>query len=219
MQKEKSMLESEATTTEYYFPTMIFKSTIAGHSNLKSILIQEIRKERDRDEVGLERSNFRSLGGWHSGNNLHTKEVFKPVADQIHMTGREISKQLGYHKGKQLRIESMWSIINPPGGANGAHIHPGSHWSGVYYVQTPENCGDIEFFDPRTAHVMNEPVFESTQQRKRENWTKVRFTPKPGRVLIFPSWLYHSVHPNCSNLTGLDSERVIMSFNLSQRSL
>ncbi len=110
----------------------------------------------------------------------------------------------------------MWSIVNGPGSVNKAHIHPGSLWSGVYYIQTPQSSGDIEFTDPRTVNIMHQPTLEPNKRRPAESWTKVRFTPKAGRMLLFPSWLYHSVGPNLSSQPGDQSDRVIISFNLSQ---
>ena len=77
------------------------------------------------------------------------------------------------------------------------------------------DAGDIEFTDPRTSHVMIQPSFELGKQRSKEYWTKVRFTPKAGKMLIFPSWLYHGVDPNMSGKTGKDGERVIISSNVS----
>ncbi|MXY04817.1 MAG: hypothetical protein F4Y55_02995 [Gammaproteobacteria bacterium] len=53
-------------------------------------------------------------------------------------------------------------------------------------------------------------------KRPRDCWTKVRFKPVAGKMLIFPSWLYHSVGPNKSSAGGKDADRIILSFNLSQ---
>ena len=209
-------MAADTFSGETYFPTMVFSITCADHEALNTYLLELIYAERERDQNGIERSNFRKLGGWHSHNNLHREQAYNPITDRVHLAGQRISRQLGYHPDKHLRIGTMWSIINVPGSSNKAHIHPGSHWSGVYYVHAPENAGDIEFTDPRTPHVMNRPSFEPKKQRSKENWTKVRFTPKPGKMLIFPSWLYHSVDPNLSTKAGKDGERVIISFNMSQ---
>lgn len=206
----------DSFSLELYFPTMIFTIDCFEHDKLNTYLLEEIYAERARDEKGIVRSNFRGLGGWHSQSNLHTLSAYKPLKDRIERACEKISRQLGYWDRKKLKIGTMWSIVNPAGSSNKAHIHPKCHWSGVYYVSAPKNAGDIEFIDPRTAHLMNQPRFTPGEKRSKENWTKVRFTPKPGKMLIFPSWLYHGVEPNLSNLKGKDGERVIISFNLSQ---
>lgn len=201
---------------DLYFPTIIFSMVFLNHEELNSSLLSHIYEEHERDSSGISRSNFPGLGGWHSHNNLHKDENFKPLAERIDLASRKISSQMGYSPDKSLKVGTMWSIINPPGSANKAHIHPSSHWSGVYYVQTPENSGQIEFTDPRTAHVMNQPNFATGRKRGRESWTKVNYTPKPGKLIVFPSWLYHAVEPNLSVAEGKNANRVIVSFNLTQ---
>lgn len=209
-------LSQDSFAREMYFPTMVFNIVCAEFESLNEYLLQLIYSERDRDQEGIERSNFKGLGGWHSHNHLHNEPAYKPLTDRIHQAGQRISSELGYAKSKYLKIGTMWSIINPPGSSNKVHIHPGCHWSGVYYIHAPDNAGDIEFTDPRTANVMDQLSFEPKQKRAKENWTKVRFTPTAGRMLLFPSWLYHGVDPNLSDKTGRDGDRVIISFNLSQ---
>lgn len=209
-------IREDAISGELYFPTLVFNVTCSNHEALNEYLLGLIYGEQERDQKGIERSNSRKLGGWHSQNYLHREEAYRPLTDRVLQAGRRISKNLGYHPEKRLKIGTMWSIINPPGSYNKSHIHPECLWSGVYYVHTPDNAGDIEFTDPRTPHLMRQPRFEPKKKRSKKNWTRVRYTPKAGRMLIFPSWLYHSVDPNMSEKTGRDGERVIISFNMSQ---
>ena len=98
-----------------------------------------------------------------------------------------------------------------------SHIHPDCLWSGVYYVKTPANCGVIEFTDPRTPNLMRKGVFDPKKKRLRECWSSVKYNPVAGKMLVFPAWLYHAVMPNMSTADGTDVDRVIISFNLSQR--
>jgi len=198
---------------------MLFNRDLGDADEVNAELLELIRGERKRDEKGIQRSNFRALGGWHSHNNLHKDAAYKRITERVLENGRYVSKEMGYNLNQYLAIDSMWSIINGPGSFNKAHIHPGSFWSGVYYVAAPENCGDIEFTDPRTENVIRQPSYIPNQSRPREAWTKVKYTPRPGKMIMFPSWLYHAVDPNLSEETGEDAERVIISFNLSQMPL
>ena len=212
------MENGDKLSREFYFPTMFFNRDLEDADLVNEELAGLIRSERERDRKGLQRSNFRELGGWHSRNNLHKDEAYQRITSRILEHGTFISEQLNYNKGYRLDIDAMWSIINGPGSFNRAHIHPGSLWSGVYYVAAPEKCGDIEFIDPRTENLIKTAQFVPKQQRPPEAWTKVRFTPSPGKMIMFPSWLYHSVDPNLSEAEGAGAERIIVSFNLSQRS-
>lgn len=201
---------------EIYFPTMVFTRRLADADAVNVEILKAVYAERAKDEEGIQRSNVRSLGGWHSKNELHKNIEFKTLTDRILNSAANISQTLGYHNDFELGIDNMWAITNPPGSFNRAHIHPGSLWSGVYYVQAPENAGQIEFIEPRTEHLIKQAKFQPNKTRPKECWTKVRFQPEPGKMLFFPSWLYHSVEPNLSVEKGDRSDRVIVSYNLSQ---
>jgi len=208
--------DKDTFKSEYYFPTMLFVSELHDASEVNSTLANLIRAERAADAKGVERSNIPTLGGWHSQNNLHHKDEYAQIVERIKRLGAEISTKLGYDPGFTLEIDSMWSIINGPGSFNRSHIHPGSLWSGVYYVAAPEKAGSIEFVEPRTQNLMTTPKYIKGKTRPVECWGKVQFDPVPGKMIVFPSWLYHSVNPNLSNAEGEGAERVIISFNLSQ---
>jgi uncharacterized protein (TIGR02466 family) len=124
-------------------------------------LLDAIYRERDEDEIGLELSNFRGLGGWHSRTTLHKESEFALMANTIRDAAAVIADKLSYDSRFRLDIDSMWAIVNPPGASNRAHIHPGSLWSGVYYVKAPENSGQIEFLDPRPENLMNQPRYSN----------------------------------------------------------
>jgi len=201
-----------------YFPTMVF-SALAGTdaAQINAHLLDVIYAARKADAKGIERSNFSALGSWHSHNFLHRDVGFAPIVDLVTRLSRHMADDLGYAASHELRIGTMWAIINPPGAFNRAHIHPDCLWSGVYYVQAPEQCGQIEFIDPRTEHLMRATAFEPGAKRPKRCWTKVNVRPVAGKLLIFPAWLYHAVHPNLSTDPTPSSDRVIISFNLSQR--
>ncbi|MEM7241710.1 MAG: TIGR02466 family protein [Pseudomonadota bacterium] len=201
-----------------YFPTQVFSHQLPDDQakSMNTALTQAIYAEREADLEGTKRSNFKELGGWHSQNNLHKKDQYKPVTDLIAECCVAVSQSNHYKEDRKLTIGTMWSIINPPGSFNRAHIHPGSLWSGVYYVQAPENAGKIEFIDPRAAASMLNPVYSTKPKRPKKTLSRIKFIPTAGRILIFPSWLYHAVEPNLTEAKGDAANRIIISFNLNQ---
>ena len=209
-------LSEDALKVQRYFPTLIFSLEVPDSEILNDHLIETIYAERERDRTGVRKSNFPELGSWHSHVKLHKDVAFAGLVQYIDEVSAMMCRELGYHRSYQLRIGTMWSIINPPGSSNRAHIHPGCIWSGVYYVQAPKNSGQIEFIDPRTQNLMSPVEYIPDTKRPRICWTKVQYKPVAGRMLIFPSWLYHSVGPNRSKAKGKDADRIIVSFNLSQ---
>ena len=106
----------------------------------------------------------------------------------------------------ELKITGMWSIINPINASNARHIHSNNFISAAYYVKAPERCGDIRFHDPRSAKTIRTPVTSSSNNLNIE---VVNVTPKEGLLVLFPSYLHHSVEMNSSN-----EDRIVISFNI-----
>lgn len=213
----KNKNEVDTFHLEKYFPTLIYTRKLHDADKVNAELLEYIRAEQAEDQKGIQRSNFAALGGWHSQNNLHKKKAFAEIASRVRTMGKKISADCAYDPNWKLDIGTMWSIINSPGSFNRSHIHPGCLWSGVYYVQAPENSGHIEFTEPRTQHLIDQAKFDPDKKRPNQCWTKVRFEPKAGKMIIFPAWLYHAVMPNLCELEGEGAaDRVIISFNLSQ---
>jgi uncharacterized protein (TIGR02466 family) len=199
-----------------YFPTMIFQFDLEDSDPLNNSLLETIYAERERDRAGVNKSNTAELGSWHSHTGLHKNPEYAELLSHVDSATGRMSKELGYATDHVLKVTTMWSIINPPGNGNRAHVHPGCLWSGVYYVQAPQGAGEIEFIDPRTVLIMNQAKFIPKKKRPRDCWTKVNYKPTSGRMLIFPAWLYHGVDPNMAKETGRKADRIIVSFNISQ---
>ena len=68
------------------------------------------------------------------------------------------------------------------------------------------NSGDIIFYDPRLAPVYTYPKAVSPNYL---NAQVNGISPKEGALVLFPSYLDHSVNANLSK-----EERIVISFNL-----
>ena len=118
-----------------------------------------------------------------------------------------ITKDYGWKcNPEQIRFEGMWSVINTKNSYNIRHFHPNCHLSAAYYVKAKENCGKIKFFDPLDQKLIKSPTKLKTTDLSAE---VANFTPNEGDLLIFPSYLHHSVE---ENLSGED--RIVISFNV-----
>ena len=102
---------------------------IPNSETLNAHLIKAIYAERERDGTGVRKSNYPELGGWHSQTKLHKDVTFAGLVQHVDAVSAMVCRKLGYHSSYRLSIGTMWSIINPPGSSNRAHIHPGCIWS------------------------------------------------------------------------------------------
>ena len=165
---------------------------------------KEVLAWADKDK-GVKRTN---MNGWHSQTDMHEIPVFKPLVDELFKMQREMFQEEWLES--EPVIGNMWANINPPGGYNRPHLHPNSHFSGVYYIKAPKNSGQIVFNEPRSAAHMVMP-----EEKRRTSFTFVErssLDPLEGRIIMFPAWLWHCVEPNESN-----DIRISVSFNFIQK--
>lgn len=100
---------------------------------------------------------------------------------------------------------NLWAVILEKGGYQEPHIHPNSWLSGVYYVKQPramtsldkQHHGWIEFHRPPKSLYCR----RLTQLTLR--------CPQEGRLLLFPSYFFHSTIP-----TATDEERICIAFSM-----
>jgi uncharacterized protein (TIGR02466 family) len=87
-----------------------------------------------------------------------------------------------------------WANVCRNGNYNVVHTHPNAMWSIVYYVASGEAdqslpySGLLELLDPReSANYIQVPntVFDA----------RMFIENHPGRMVVFPSWVKHMVHP------------------------
>jgi len=187
------------------FVTPIWTSIIQRHKEVNEKMFVYIKSLQKKDRSGINRSN---LLGWHSKN-------FDLELEQPRFFINSISPQLGSvftdmgwdTKNQEVKITGMWAIINKKNASNSMHIHSNNYISAAYYVKAPKNCGDIVFYDPRFAATYRYPKISSTNKL---NSNIVSFQPKEGMLVLFPSYLQHSVNANKTN-----QERIVISFNIN----
>lgn len=187
------------------FATPLGTFSVPGAAELTP-RIAEVILAREKKEAGVDRSN---KGGWHSDDQLiHWPELqFADLGDTFRSA---VSHMISATSGKQrFNIEltmASWANVNRAGAFNSSHIHPENHWSGVFYVQTMDfsadpikKAGNIEFRDPRGAVSM---------LRTPGQTDVLPIAPRQGTIIVFPSWLYHSV-----NTFSIDAVRISIAFN------
>lgn len=189
---------------DLHFPTAIYISDF-NNENLNKDLEDKILKWANHDR-GISRTNIK---GWHSTSDMQERPEYKELIDLLYRAQKTIYEQ--EHLASEAFLGNMWANINPPGAMNRAHMHPNALWSGVYYVKAPKNSGLLRIDDPRSSAAMSRPRMKEGTPPKRL-WREVSYEPVSGKLIMFPSWLTHSVDPNES-----DDIRISISFNFVQK--
>jgi len=188
-----------------FFSTPIWTSKIDNYETLNLEMLNYITDLQQNDPDGIIRSNFK---GWHSKDFNMKSELPKKFIEAIKKDINAALVDMNWDLEMQtVKIKNLWAIINEKDAWNQKHHHSNSDLSAAYYVAAHENCGDIVFYDPRPAPVHNHPISRSPNKL---NATVNSIKPEPGMLVLFPSYLEHSVNPNLS-----DKKRIVISFNLS----
>ena len=187
-----------------FFPTPVWALQIDNYKNINEEMYNYIKELQNKDQIGISKSNKK---GWHSKDfNLNEKQPQNFISF-IYSSIEQVMHDMNWDKQKQIaKINNMWAIINTGGSANLRHQHGNSTISGAFYVRAPENAGDIIFYDPRPAPIYSHPNALSPNSL---NAQVNGISPKEGALILFPSYLDHSVNENKSN-----EERIVISFNL-----
>jgi uncharacterized protein (TIGR02466 family) len=177
------------------FPSLVWECEIEVPEDMVEYCLSMPQKSG-----GVKYSN---RGGWHSESYLHEDSTF-------------VKKYLNYFTNElnflpKFKVDHCWININYNGSYNISHCHPGSDLSLVWYIQTPNQCGDIEFENPNcfSRSNLNETIDLEVQEQYFQ-YDEHQLPSIKNKCYVFPSDLRHLVEENKSNI-----ERISMSANLS----
>ena len=186
---------------EKFFPTLVYGKDVQLNNNQ---LAQDIVNWSNQDK-GVNKTNYK---GWHSTTDMANKPEYQLLVNELFKMQQDIYEK--EHLDRQPKLGNMWANINPPEGMNQPHIHPNALFSGVYYVKSNPQAGRLKIYDPRPGAQINMPTRKPGDPGK-DLWRDANIEPIPGRIIMFPAWLWHSVEPNQS-----DDIRISVSFNFIQ---
>lgn len=191
--------------------TAIFSTPLFTHrwkeepGNLKSL--RERILAHKVSSSGVAKSN---RGGWHSetGELEFCGEPGKLLVHRMRALADEATRQmLAADNQPEQRFRwsvAAWANVNQHGDFNAVHVHPGSTWSGTYYVDAGgegDAVASLQLFDPCSGRSNNYPTLGPAC---------VYIRPNPGLMILFPSYVPHMVFPHDGRGT-----RISIAFNLS----
>jgi uncharacterized protein (TIGR02466 family) len=174
-------------------------------TQINSNLIKEECYKEQLNSKGRIKSNRL---GWQS-DDIYANPKIPNISDlikTIETISKIILQDYSVKKDVDLIIDNSWININSPGSYNIPHIHPTLGLSGVYYASTPQNSGNVLFYNNFMMQFINGMIL-NVENKNTHN--TITYEPLNGRVLIFPSWIPHSVEINNSS-----EDRISIAFNL-----
>ena len=192
----------------HFFPVAVQSTAVDGAQDMNKQIVKEIANVRGTVPNSLPE-------GWScnlyttiaSGDNLLSRPAFKQLEQHIFTEAAAFASVYALDIDRHpLRITDCWVNVYGQGDAQEAHIHQNCVISGIYYVAAPEGCGELLFHSPQSDVMLNPP----TKEANDANTPMVAYRPGPGEMLLFRSWLRHSVKP-----TRGREERISIAFNLT----
>jgi len=113
---------------------------------------------------------------------------------------------------KSYKLSQSWISQKEPGQHHMMHSHPNSLISGVFYYGASEELTPAIKFHKTAGAVGQSTIMPQTKADKRSSkfaWTEFSVNFEPGLLVLFPSWLHHSVPQNIT-----DSVRCSLAFNV-----
>ena len=196
------LTQNKPMNLEKWFPTPIWYDFL--NQDWKAIKERCLQLEAE-DTQQMQLSN---IGGWHSPDlAIHDDPVLKPLFKDIQEKLKNVSAQIDHRF--DVEITSAWVIINRGKAYNAKHYHPESALSGVIYVHADDNSGHIGFIrgDLKQHYPIN--TFDSDLFNE-----EVTFKPEIGKLVVFPSWVYHYVNSNADEQSN--EARISIAFNTRQ---
>jgi uncharacterized protein (TIGR02466 family) len=179
------------------FKDIIFE--IPLNENLKEYLkySKKLKKQKGR--------KISNVGGFQSDELDLKEKILQSLIKNIEYYANIFCNDI-LKVNKKITLTSMWLNINYYKDYNISHVHSFSMLSGVFYIKTLKNSGNLIF---KRNHALEYCIKDKPVEYNSYNATTFTIPSKENNLYIFPSWYEHYVEPNLSK-----EERVSISFNL-----
>jgi uncharacterized protein (TIGR02466 family) len=186
------------------FVTPVWVTQYPDFAKHKKKFLSCVNSIRKKDKEGVTISN---VNGYQSQDNLTQYPQLTPLFDYvIHEVVRRAVDDLKFKPCNGV-VTSAWVNFNDSRNAvNTLHSH-GDTFSGVFYLQAPENSGRLLLLNEAYN-----PLWEGihlTEQINQYNAKVLNINPVEGELFLWCSHVPHFVLPN-----NHDKTRISISFNV-----
>ena len=187
------------------FPSPLFTNVYTG-PNLNNTI-------KFLDESKMKDGGMADSYGFHSDDTyiLEANEctpLRNFILDNILFFGKETLMYVY----DEYELSQSWISLKQPGQHHTMHTHPNSLISGVfYYGEEDPEIPAIIFHKPVAGVNVSylSPVYQADRRKSEYAWESFSVNYTPGLLLLFPSYMFHSVPVNKST-----KDRKSIAFNV-----
>lgn len=194
--------------TLLFFPTVVREVHMANAAAINKKIkggIEKIRKsEPNSIPMSWSCDLYTTIG---SPTTLMQHPEFEILGKIIMEEANSFADELQMDTGRHpLKLNECWLNVYTQGQGQEVHLHANSVISGIYYAKAPEGSGELMIHSPFTGTMLDPP----NREMNGLNIKIMPFKPKEGMMILFRSFVRHSVKP-----TKGKEERISIAFNLT----
>ncbi len=168
---------------------------------------------RNRIERDAQQGVFESRFDLHTWPDAPVQQLFGFLHTALAATVQQLSNFTPQAYSQLTFDYHSWFHITRAGGHQGVHNHPMASWSGIFCVDPGDSpadrpdSGSVRFLDTRVGAEM---YIDAGNEHLRGQFRQggYRYSHAPGRLVMFPSYVYHEVFPYWGT-----RPRVVVAFN------
>jgi uncharacterized protein (TIGR02466 family) len=185
------------------FSTPIWMSVYPDFEEHKNSFLTCVRNFKEKNP---QKENKTTVAGYQSPSSLQGEAEMRPLFEYVCEMAIKAAQDLAFVENNIFLTDAWVNFNDSRECMNIQHTHEGI-LSGIFYLKVPPKSGKLVLSNPGIN-----PLWGGIQLAKEKNpltAALTRIEPEEGSILLFPSYLPHSVNTN-----NHDDERISISFNI-----
>jgi len=186
------------------FSKVVYKSKLKNISKDEKDIILNLIKTSNFYDSNLEDKNSnlhsKSSSNFYFLNDTNILFLKEKILNEFY----NFTKKYLNYQNTEFKINTSWIAKSEPNQSSEWHNHNNSWYSGILYIQTFQNCGNIGFRSSENKRYNIVPNVYNILNADQFN-----FIPEDNMILFFPSQLEHKIFKNNSNVI-----RYSIAFNI-----
>jgi len=199
-----------------YPPTIV---VITNFNIIKNnLLLNKIYNYKKNNKISKKLNYHKNI--FQSNHNLHQNKEFNFFKSRLSFFLNKKIRSFFLIKNSRILIDKLWFVISRINSFMHAHAHLQGDLSGVFYLQTTyrKNSGVLNIYNPYKYFNSYINIYKADYKGllKYNNFKKLIFKkkifvfkPKKNDLIIFHSYLMHSVE----NTSSISKDRISVPFD------